>query len=185
MSRPTSAPSQPSFPRGRGPCLPPAPRSKAGTPSRAALEAAYTATTYRVWLPQGPLDLRLGHCAPRLAALMGRLGMNAWAVITPCNPGSQRLTPQANQARLTALAARLARRGRGAGWRWWPAENRADRGDWPVEPGFLVLFPRGGRRAALALGRLFGQNALVWGPRKGAGKLLWLTAPAPGQGHKG
>lgn len=184
MSRPTYAPFQPPFPRGRGPCLPPVPKSKAGTPSRAALEAAYTATTYRVWLPQGPLDLRLGHRAPRLAALMGRLGMNAWAVITPCNPGSRRLPPQANQARLTALAACLARRGRGAGWGWWPAENRADRGDWPVEPGFLVLFPRGGRGAARALGRLFGQNALVWGSRKGAGKLLWLTSSALVPGDK-
>jgi len=163
----------------------PAPTSIAEAPSRTTLAAAYAATTYRVWFPEGPLDLRVGRRSPFLAARMGRLGMVGWAVITPCNPGSRPLSPQANQARREALAACLARRGGGAGWRWWPAENRADQGDWPVEPGFLVLFPRAGRRAARALGRLFGQNALVWGWRKGAGQLLWLPSPGGSEEGKG
>ena len=128
-----------------------------------SLAAAYGATTYRVLLPQGALDLRVGALAP------GGLGPFPWMVITACNPGSLKLSEEENHVRQEALVARL----RALGLPFVAAENLADAGDWPVERGFWVSSPRLGRPLALALGREFGQVAVLWGQTGDVAQLLW------------
>lgn len=127
------------------------------------LAAVYGATTYRVLLPGGAVDLRVEALAP------GELGLFPWMVITACNPGSIKLSEEENQRLQQALAARLS----ALGLPFVAAENLADAGDWPVEPGFWVSSPLLDQQLALALGREFGQVAVLWGQAGEGSQLLW------------
>lgn len=142
----------------------------AESPVPAALQAAYRATTYRVWLPEGAVDLRVGEACPALAAYVAARGGRAWMVVTASNPASEPLGEAANLARQRALAA----------------ENLADDGQWPAEAGFFVTAPVLDRELALALGRHMGQNAVLFGVAQGdAGtpdttpELLWCRDVTP------
>ena len=134
---------------------------------QARLAAVYAATTYRVLLPEGAVDLRVGAPAPR------ELGPFPWMVITACNPGSIMLSDEENQARQQVLAARL----RTLGFTFAAAENLADDGEWPVEAGFWVSSPLLDRQLASALGQEFGQYAVLWGVAGEVCELLW-SGPA-------
>ena len=137
---------------------------------QARLAAAYGATTYRVLLPGGAVDLRVGGRTPR------ELGPFPWMVITACNPGSVKLSEEENQVRQQVLAARLGT----LGFPFVAAENLADAGDWPVEPGFWVSSPLLDRQLASALGLEFGQYAVLWGVVGEVSELLWSGAePRP------
>lgn len=144
-----------------------------------ALQAAYGATAYRVWLPAGGLgevvELRVGQACPALSRhLAGQPG--GWMVITASNPGSRRLSAAENRARQEALAGLL----RSLNLPFLAAENVADDGLWPVEPGFFVAAPVLDRELARALGQRWGQLAVLYGDGPdGAAELLWCgEAPA-------
>ena len=154
----------------------------AESPVPAALQAAYRATTYRVWLPEGAVDLREGEACPALAAYVAARGGRAWMVVTASNPASEPLGEAANLARQRALAGLLHSLGLPA----LAAENLADDGQWPAEAGFFVTAPVLDRELALALGRHMGQNAVLFGVAQGdAGtpdttpELLWCREVAP------
>ncbi len=152
------------------------------SPLPAALQAAYRATTYRVWLPEGAVDLRVGEACPALAAYVAARGGRAWMVVTASNPASEPLGEAANLARQRALAGLLHSLGLPA----LAAENLADDGQWPAEAGFFVTAPVLDRELALALGRHMGQNAVLFGtPQGNAGtpdttpELLWCRDETP------
>lgn len=147
-----------------------------------ALRAAYRATTYRVWLPEGAVDLRVGEASSVLAAYVAARGGRAWMVVTACNPASEPLEEAINMARQQALAGLLHSLGLPA----LAAENLADDGQWPAEAGFFVTAPLLDRELALALGRRMGQNAVLFGvSQEDAGtpdttpELLWCREAAP------
>lgn len=129
-----------------------------------ALAAAYRATTYRVEAPGGRVDVRIGEAAPALDPCGP-----CWAIVTACNPGSVRLAAADNARRQALLAARVA----ASGWRFLPACNLADDGDWPSEPSLLILGI--GAPAATALAAEFGQNALVAGDAGERARLVWVS----------
>lgn len=154
----------------------------AESPVPAALQAVYRATTYRVWLPEGAVDLRVGEACPALAAYVAARGGRAWMVVTASNPASEVLSEAANLARQRALAGLL----QGLGLPALATENLADDGQWPAEAGFFVTAPVLDRELALALGRHMGQNAVLFGtPQGNAGtpdttpELLWCRDVTP------
>lgn len=133
------------------------------------LEAAFRATTYRVETPAGRFDLRIGEPLP--AAFAGWLRAEEaafWGIVTAHNPGARRLSAVTNRLADEALARAVAT----PPWRRYAALNLADGGDWPNEPGWLLL--GGGQADLCALGRRFAQAAVVCGTSEGVPQLCWL-----------
>jgi hypothetical protein len=135
--------------------------------SRAALTAAYLATTYRVDAPRGPIALRIGERSAALDGLLKRRGACAWAFVTACNPCSRRLPAWRNrvcQCRLEALVQTW-------GYATLPGEGVGDDPAWVPERSVLILGI--GRSRACRLARLFDQHAIVAGRRGGVPDLVW------------
>ena len=134
---------------------------------RARLEAAYRATTYRVFAPEGVIDLRIGQASPALAALLREGDVGVWAILSACNPRSIQQNEAANHTSQAQLEVWLSERG----YRWLPGANVADAGDWPAEASCFVLdMPES---AALERGVSLLQNAVVTGDCDALPRLLW------------
>ena len=134
---------------------------------RAELTAAYLATTYRVLLPERPLDLRLEVRHAGLQSWLVSVGGGCFAIITADNPASCLRSDKENRQDGERLGAALASMGR----LLVPTLHLADDGAWPVEKGFYVngLSLSGAR----AFARDYGQNAFVWGGADGVPHLVW------------
>lgn len=134
------------------------------------LMRAWLATTYRVQLPDGPVDLRIGQVSAPLDEFLRRLGVDCWAVISAANPRSQPLSDEENQRRQEELGRILQQ----TGCACFPGENHSRSGDWPVERTWLV--PGLEEQAATALAERFGQHGLAGG-RRGVAAGLIFTRP--------
>lgn len=138
--------------------------------NRASLDRAYRATLYRVRLPGAELTLRIG---VRDAVSEKRLAQFAgcrrhWALVTPCNPHSRRLMDWQNRLRHAGMEAGL----RASGLVYYPSLHDDPAGQWPDEAGFLLVdSPHG---LARALGRQYGQNAIVAARLGEAPRLVYL-----------
>ena len=135
----------------------------------ARLRRAYARTTFRAVTPLGTLDLRVGRRSELLNKLLRRYALGPWAYITAANPGSQLLTPEENGRRNRILADRLER----SGFVFFPGEGIGDDAGWPSEESFLVLGMSGDQAAAI--GRDYGQLAVVTGQYRGAPELTWCA----------
>lgn len=134
---------------------------------RTRLEAAYRATTYRIFAPAGPIDLRIGEFSPALAALLRDAGVDCWAIVTAWNPGSSVQDLAVNAAAQLRLQEWLS----GNGYRWLPGENRAEAGGWPPEATCFVFGIS--EAAARTCACLFQQNALVASSGEVGSQLVW------------
>lgn len=133
------------------------------------LRAAYLATAYRVTAsPRGGFDIRCGGVSEKLEALLADSGCATWAFISACNPGSVPLDGAANRTRHDALHVEVRLRG----LTLYPGIGIGDAGDWPPEESLLILGID--EAAAVALGRRFGQRAIVVGTRGTAARLAWI-----------
>lgn len=139
----------------------------------AALEAAFRATIYRVELPEGRFDLRIGALDSAFDDCLRTRGVGKWGIITACNPGAGRLSNAENRLREAGLRERL----HSAGWQFFAAVNLDATGAWPPEPGCLVLQIDEAQLRALA--GEFSQCALVFGETGAAPCLLWLEGGLP------
>jgi hypothetical protein len=135
--------------------------------NRSTLEPSYRATTYRIDAPEGPIRLRIGQPSPALDRLLGALPAAQWAFVTAHNPGSRRLGTQANQRRHAALKQEIDQRA----LRHYPGQGVGDCGTWPPEESFLIVGIN--EETAIALGRQFGQAAVVVGEAGGPARLAW------------
>lgn len=142
-------------------------RQRVTTAPEPGLLAAYLACHYRVFLPDGPLDLRVGAMSPGLDDWLEAQGAEKWALLTAHNPGSTPQTAEGNQQRQLALQRRLAEEG----WVWLPGENLDPQGLWPAEASCLVAAMGADQARALALE--FGQNAWLAGGRGEVARLCW------------
>ena len=133
------------------------------------LETAYRATTYRVFLPGGAVDLRLDQANGRLSAWLAAAGCRCFALVTACNPGAQPLSAAANAERQARLECELL----AGNYEPFAAEHVADDGAWPVEESCFVPDLTAGDACALAAD--FGQNAVVCGGEDGTPRLVWLN----------
>lgn len=133
------------------------------------LEAAYLATTYRVFLPAGQVDLRIGEANETLRAWLEKAGYNWFSIVTAYNPGSRPADAGVNAERQSQLECELLE----GHYEPFVGENIADDGRWPDEESCFV--PELAPVDARALGEAYGQNAVVCGSVDGVPHLLWVT----------
>ena len=113
---------------------------------------AYRKARYVV-LPE--LAFHVDQRCPPLDALLEEVGAATAAFVTAANPGSRPRSKEENAAALAELDRQVA----AAGYDSCLGEGREPDGTW-AEPSRLVLGIE--RAAAEALGRRFGQNAIVF-----------------------
>jgi hypothetical protein len=137
------------------------------TADRAALDAAYRATSFTVDGPDGRFAVRVGRPSAEVDQLLEAAKAATWAYVTAYNPGSERAPDAVNAARQRELESVIAEceypsyRGEGVG------DDRA----WPPESSLLVLGI--GEAEAVRLAERFGQAAIVFGERGEAARLVW------------
>ena len=112
--------------------------------------------------------LRVGEPSPRLDALLEAEGAATAAYITAANPGGERRPDARNAAGVAALEDLVAT----SGYPRLAGEGRDPEGRWAAEPSVLVIGIY--REHAEALGRLFGQNAIVFVEKGAAPELVLL-----------
>jgi ADP-ribosylglycohydrolase len=119
--------------------------------------------------PGTPFSFRWGSLSPQLDHLLAEAGVDEWVYVTACNPGSDQWSDAQNAVRMRDLEATLRQfpcvvyHGRGIG---------ADC-QWPPEPSFLALGLS--EQQGLAIGRAYGQAAIVVGRRGETCKFAWPT----------
>src|SRR5574343_1383779 len=117
------------------------------------LEVAYQATTYRVFLPGGSCDLRVGQACDALAEWLAQEEVACFAIVTAHNPGSQPSDAARNAERQSQLECDLLE----GNYEPYMAQNLPDTRDWPMEEGCFV--PDLAAEDACALAGDYGQNA--------------------------
>lgn len=119
---------------------------------RRELEAAYRQTLYCV--PELDLWLEIDKSSEALLLLAEKMGFQAWAFITACNPRSEALSEAENNVRMRELEAYLTE----TGFTIYHAVGASINSDWS-EPSFFVL----GMDAstAVSIGNHWGQMAVV------------------------
>ena len=131
-------------------------------PSTSDASTAYRQTTFWAFTPDDAVAIRDGEPCEQLDGLLDSLNATTWAYVTAHNPGSS--TPRSaseNTAAHTALTRHLEDRGHPS----YPGIGVGDDGRWPAEDSLLVVGVD--EAEALALGRQFGQRAIVLGERGG------------------
>jgi len=130
-------------------------------------DAAYRRTSYWVEAPHEWIRLRVDATSEALERFLAARREKCWAFVTADNPGSRPVPPAENALRRADLREAIE----GLNRICFPGVSVGDDGTWPPELGFFVLGIE--REAALALGRRFGQNAILFGTR---GKPVQLLA---------
>jgi hypothetical protein len=132
------------------------------------LEAAYRATTYRVFLPGGSCELRLGRPCETLRCWLETAGCTEFALITAHNPGGQLVGEATNAERQSQLECDLLE----GNYEPYAAQHEADDGQWPVEESCFV--PDISPEDACAIAADYGQSAVVSGGSDGVPHLIWV-----------
>lgn len=132
------------------------------------LEAAYKATTYRVFLPGGICDLRVGQACEALRCWLETAGCKQFAVITAYNPGSVTTGEAINAERQAALECDLLE----GNYEPYAAQNLPDAAAAPQEESCFV--PDLSLEDACALAGDYGQNAVIGGGLDGVPHLVWI-----------
>ena len=138
------------------------------------LIAAYRAAEYQVTVGAGldssALILRIDEYSEPLSRLFTVSGDRCAAFITACNPFSMLQSHEENLVACARLRVRLERLTR-AGWIF-EGEGYSSSGAWPAEKSFLALGLD--LETSQALGREFGQNAIVWTDSDAIPRLILL-----------
>ena len=121
---------------------------------------AYKNTTYRIYLPLGEIDIRIGVMNPLLQELLLSNQMESWAFITACNPCSVMQNADVNTLLNTQLENYLS----GKHYLFFKGIGVGDDDSWEPEASFMVLNIR--KEDAIKLGKQFKQNAIVVGVTK-------------------
>ena len=132
------------------------------------LEAAYQATTYRVFLPGGSCDLRVGQACDALAEWLAQEEVECFAIVTAHNPASQLTDAARNAERQSQLECDLLE----GNYEPYMAQNLPDAADAPVEESCFV--PDLAPEDACALAEDYGQNAVICGGADGVPHLVWV-----------
>jgi hypothetical protein len=132
------------------------------------LETAYAATTYRVFLPGGQCELRIGQPCETLRCWLETAGCTEFALITAHNPGGQLVDAAINAERQSQLECELLE----GNYEPYVAQHEADAEDWPGEESCFV--PDISPEDACALAADYGQNAVVCGGADAVPHLVWI-----------
>ena len=137
---------------------------------KARWEEVYRKTEYKVLFDSGTLTFKIGEHNPATEAILRKeTGLQReWFIITPCNPRSEQARDELNLFYFNELRYEVESRS----GQWIKTLNRDPTGDWPDEPGFLVI--DADRLWVMKLGERFYQNAIVTAKLGEAPRLLWL-----------
>jgi hypothetical protein len=136
----------------------------------AELIEAYRATDYRVGPGSGAMILRIDQYCAALAELYRASNRRCAAFVSAFNPASKPASLQANLEAHALLRAAMDRSKQCAALTEGEAVDRS--GAWPAEASWFGLGIE--RRVAIALGREFGQNAIVWAGADAIPRLVLL-----------
>ncbi|WP_213539526.1 DUF3293 domain-containing protein [Nitrosospira sp. NRS527] len=140
------------------------------------LVAAYRSAHYRVdqqvdhRTGPGAIILRVDQYSEPLSQLFSASGHRCTAFITACNPFGQIQSPETNREACAHLFGKL-RSLVGPG-RIIEGEGFDPSGKWPAEKSFIALGLD--LEASCALGKEFGQNAIVWAGADAVPRLILL-----------
>jgi hypothetical protein len=142
------------------------------------LIAAYRSACYRIdaqvdpgkGVTSGAIILRIDQYSEPLSQLFSTSGHRSATFITAFNPFGQIQNPEVNQEACASLFRRLCRLV-GPG-RIIKGEGLDPSGKWPAEKSFLALGLD--LETSSALGREFGQNAIVWAGVDAVPRLILL-----------
>ena len=118
---------------------------------------AYKNTTYRVYLPLGEIEIRIGVMNLLLQEFMLSNNVESWAFVTACNPYSVMQNADANTFLNTQLERYLSEKQ----YLFFKGMGVGDDNSWEPEASFMVLDIR--KEDAVKLGKQFKQNAIVTG----------------------
>ena len=99
------------------------------------LKRAYQDTTYIVYLPDGPLSIRVGKRHPELDCLLAVHQCQTWVFLSAENPRSQALLPELNERRHRKLIDELRKQR----VLFFEGSGVPDRPGWQPEKSVLVL----------------------------------------------
>jgi hypothetical protein len=143
-------------------------RPKLAKAEMATLKMAYEQAIYEVYYGQATIQIKIGESCPVLDSLIAEGDRSSWALITAFNPYSQLLSELENQQRHQRLTQQLTE----LQLPLFPAVGKDQAGVWIPEPGLLILGIE--RVEAIAIGRKFEQNAIVYGELNQLAELQWL-----------
>jgi hypothetical protein len=136
--------------------------------NRTELELAYRATTYRVYLPGGVLDLRIGQACEKLGTWLKGEGASSYAIISGFNPDNCLAMAEQNAEYQSQLECELIE----GNYEPYTGENIPDEANAPLEESCFVADIE--LEDAVALAEDFGQNAIVFGRLGEAPDLIWI-----------
>ena len=134
----------------------------------AALQTAYEQAIYEVYSDGSTIQLHIGHCCPKLDALLIQRGCNSWTLITAYNPYSQCLSAPENQQRHQRLVKYIQK----LELLSLPAVGRDTDGIWTPEQSLCIFGVR--LQQAISIGQKYAQNAIVYGELNRPVELQWL-----------
>ena len=132
----------------------------------AELDTAYRTTRYVADLPDGEISLKVGLHSLDLDVVLEKHCVRSWAFITAWNPFSKQLPEADNAFRHLQLLEAIS------GYEAYPGRGVPQDGDWPPEESLLILGLS--RKQAIDIGKMFGQNAIVWGEQGEPAQLIWI-----------
>ena len=134
----------------------------------AALQTAYEQAIYEVYWQNKTIKFKIGEYCPELDDLLIQCDCYTWALITAFNPYSQCLSARENQQRHQELIKHV----QGLQLDLLSAEGRDENGVWTPEQSLVIMGVE--RVRAIAIGRRFEQNAIVYGEIEQPIELQWL-----------
>ena len=121
---------------------------------------AYLATDYRIFAPNGTINLKAQGESEELAALHREHQVSSSAFITAYNPNSEATDVETNEVMQKVLTSEVE-----AQWTAIPGESADPKGQWPTEKCLLILGVE--LEEALALGRKYHQVAILFATQDG------------------
>lgn len=134
----------------------------------ADLHQAYQDAIYEVYYCQKNIQLLIDLLNPELDLILEKYDCITWALITAFNPYSQCLTAAENQQRHQSLIECL----RSQNLTFLDAVGKDRDGVWTAEQSVLIVGIA--LEKAIAIGKKFQQNAIVFGELEKISQLIWL-----------
>lgn len=126
---------------------------------------AYICTRYIVYSAKEDIVIRIGNRHPTVDVLVHDFPRREWAFITAYNPGSVILSKKENEERQNSLKKTVI----DSGLSFIEGVGISDDGTWED---LSIFIPGISLTGAKALGRQFGQNAIVYGMVGGKAELV-------------
>ena len=134
----------------------------------ANLQIAYQQAIYQVYDRDCTIQLQIGKSNSQLNSLLQKYNTSTWALITAANPYSQCLSEAENQQRHELITEYL----KYFNFTTIDAVGKDEAGAWTPEQSLFILNIN--LCDAIAIGREFQQNAIVYGKSNKAPQLIWL-----------